>query len=189
MTTGQEEAFAVKRREFLHKSAIVIVGTAMAAAAPAAAATGNEQWTQPLKKLSPAQAQTLLKMARQIYPHPKLDDACYVTTVEELDAQAAASPETAKLLTDGIAQLQAASGGKFDSLTPSQQTAALEKIQSGPFFQKVRSTEVVSLYNNHEVWKQFDYRGASYPFGGYIHHGFNDLNWLPDPPDAASPKG
>lgn len=179
----------MRRREFLQKGALLIVGTAVSTAAPARAAAGNDQWTAPLKTLSPAQARTLLKMVRQIYPHPKLDDACYMTTVLDLDAEAAASPETAKLLTEGIAQLQSSHGGKFDDLTPEQQTAVLVTIQSGPFFQKVRSVEVVSLYNNHEVWKRFDYRGASYPFGGYIHHGFNDLNWLPDPPDAASPKG
>jgi hypothetical protein len=179
----------VRRREFLQKSAIVIVGTAVAATAPAAAMTGNDQWAASLKKLSPAQARTLLKMARQIYPHPKLDDAYYVATVTDLDSEAAASPETAKLLSDGVAQLQSSTGGKFDHLTPEQQTVVLVAIQSGPFFQKVRATEVVSFYNNREVWKQFDYRGASYPFGGYVHHGFNDLNWLPDPPDAASPKG
>ncbi len=178
----------MRRREFLQKSAMVIVGTAVAATAPAAAAS-NDQWPAPLKKLSPAQARTLLKMARQIFPHPKLDDTYYITTVTDLDSEATASPETAKLLSDGIAQLQSSTGGKFDNLTPEQQTVVLAAIQSGPFFQKVRSTEVVSFYNNRDVWKQFDYRGASYPFGGYIHHGFNDLNWLPDPPDAASPKG
>jgi hypothetical protein len=167
---------------------MVIVGTAVAATAPGAAAS-NDQWSAPLKKLSPAQARTLLKMARQIYPHPKLDDTYYMTTVMDLDSEAAVSPQTAGLLTDGVAQLQSSTGGKFDNLTPEQQTVVLVAIQSGPFFQKVRATEVVSLYNNREVWKQFGYRGPSYPFGGYVHHGFNDLNWLPDPPDAASPKG
>ncbi len=179
----------MRRREFLQKSALVIVGTAVSTAPAASAATGGEQWPAPLKTLSPAQARTLLKMARQIYPHPGLDDACYMTTVLDLDSEAAVSPETAKLLSDGIAQLHSSGSGRFDDLSAEQQTAVLVKIQSGSFFQKVRSVEVVSLYNNHEVWKRFDYRGASYPFGGYIHHGFNDLNWLPDPPDAASPKG
>jgi hypothetical protein len=47
---------------------------------------------------------------------------------------------------------------------------------------------MVSLYGNQEVWKVFGYQGASYPFGGYLHHGFNDLTWLPEPPEAASPK-
>jgi len=60
--------------------------------------------------------------------------------------------------------------------------------RAGSFFEKVRSTEMVSLYNNEDVWKVFGYQGASYRFGGYLHHGFNDLNWLPDPPETASPK-
>jgi hypothetical protein len=178
----------VRRREFLHKSALVIVGTAVAAATPVAA-TGSDQWPAPLKSLSAAQAQTLLKMARQVFPHPALDDRYYMKTVEDLDSEAAALPETAKLLADGVAHLQSSTGGKFDSLTPEQQTVVLVEIQSGPFFQKVRSTEVVSFYGNREVWKHFDYPGPSYPFGGYVHHGFNDLKWLPDPPDTASPKG
>jgi len=55
-------------------------------------------------------------------------------------------------------------------------------------FEKVRSVEIVALYNNEEVWKTFGYQGASFRFGGYLHHGFNDLNWLPDPPEEASPK-
>ena len=55
------------------------------------------------------------------------------------------------------------------------QVAELKKIENTPFFQKVRSTELVSLYNNHDVWKKFGYQGASYPIGGYLHHGFNDL--------------
>jgi hypothetical protein len=178
----------VKRREFLQKTALVIVGTAVVKAAPVVGAEG-EQWSTPLKTLTPEQARTLLMMARQIFPHPKLDSAYYIPTVEDLDTEAASSPETARLLSDGIAQLQTSTGGKFDHLAPEQQTVALEAIQSGPFFQKVRSVELVSFYNNPAVWKRFDYRGASYPFGGYVHHGFNDLSWLPDPPDAASPKG
>ena len=92
------------------------------------------------QKPFPAQARTLLKMARQIYPHPKLDDAYYITTVTDLDSEAASTPETAKLLSDGVAQLQSSTGGKFDNLTPEQQTIVLVEIQSGPFFQKVRAT-------------------------------------------------
>jgi hypothetical protein len=73
-------------------------------------------------------------------------------------------------------------------MSDDDQVAALKNIETSPFFQKVHGTELVSLYNNHAVWKKLGYQGASYPIGGYIHHGFNDLNWLPDPPESASPK-
>jgi hypothetical protein len=37
------------------------------------------------------------------------------------------------------------------------------------------------------VWRHFGYEGASAQHGGYINRGFDDLNWLPDPDDQASP--
>ena len=53
-------------------------------------------------------------------------------------------------------------------------------MESSAFFQTVRGTTVVSLYNNPLVWRHFGYEGPSYGFGGYIHRGFDDLNWLKD---------
>jgi hypothetical protein len=44
------------------------------------------------------------------------------------------------------------------------------------------------LYSDPAVWKVLGYQGPAYKFGGYIRKGFNDLTWLPDPPESASPK-
>ena len=176
----------IKRREFLHKGALVVAGVSAAAAAavPGLAAKADSG----LKTLNAHEAKVLLKMARQIFPHDRLDDSYYEKTVEDLDAEASARPATAKLLKAGVAKLDRLSKGDFAAQPPAAQIAALEKIQHTPFFEKVRSTELVSLYNNKAVWKTFGYQGASYPLGGYLHHGFNDLNWLPNPPEEASPK-
>ncbi len=38
------------------------------------------------------------------------------------------------------------------------------------------------------MWKVFGYEGEAFSQGGYLHRGFNDLNWLPEPPEEASPK-
>jgi len=38
------------------------------------------------------------------------------------------------------------------------------------------------LYDDVEVWQAFGYEGASAHLGGYVNRGFNDLDWLPDPP-------
>ncbi|MGH7840717.1 MAG: twin-arginine translocation signal domain-containing protein [Candidatus Binataceae bacterium] len=179
----------MNRRDFLKNSALAAAGAAAAASSGVAvvgyaadAAAGK------LTVLNDHEAATILKMARQIFPHDQLADSAYQPTVEDLDAEAAKTPATAKILRDGVAQLDGAGAKQFVALSPDEQVAALKQIQDSPFFQKVHSTELVSLYNNHVVWKQFGYPGASYPFGGYIHHGFNDLNWLPDPPQSASPK-
>ena len=101
--------------------------------------------------------------------------------------KAGKNADTLKLLQAGAAGLDEGEK-KFVDMSPDQQLAALKKIEGSPFFQKVRGTEIVSLYNNPGVWKEFGYGGPSYDFGGYLKHGFNDLKWLPDPPESASPK-
>jgi hypothetical protein len=177
----------IKRREFLRKSALVVAGVSVAAAGATVPGLAAE-WTARLKTLSAHEGETLLKMARQIFPHDRLDDSYYIKVVENLDSEASVKPATAKMISAGVANLDHSAKGKFTTEPAHDQIAALKKIQHTPFFEKVRSTEVVSLYNNEEVWKVFGYQGASYRFGGYLHHGFNDLNWLPEPPEAASPK-
>jgi hypothetical protein len=177
----------LKRREFLQKGALVVAGAA-AFASGVTVVAGAEQWTSGLKTLNAHQGQTLLVMSRQIFPHPQLDDSYYVKVVQDLDAEAATKTDTAKLLRDGLARLDTAKGGKFVTLRSSDQIAVLKQLDRTDFFTKVRNSELVSLYNNHDVWKKLGYPGSSYAIGGYLHHGFNDLNWLPDPPESASPK-
>ena len=177
----------MKRREFLQKSAIVVAGAA-AAVSGVAVVSNADQWTGGLKTLNAHEGETLLKVARQIFPHDRLDDSDYIIVVQDLDAEAGTSPDTAKLLRDGVANLDTTGSAKFVTLSDDKQVAVLQKIENTPFFQKLHSTELVSLYNNHAVWKKLGYEGASYQIGGYLHHGFNDLNWLADPPASASPK-
>ena len=177
----------LKRREFLQKGALVVAGAA-AFASGVEVVAGAEQWTEGLKNLNPHQGQTLLAMARHIFPHPELDDSYYIIVVQDLDADARTKADTAKLLSEGVARLDAVKSAKFVTLPPTDQIAVLKQIDRTDFFTKVRSSELVSLYNNHDVWKKLGYPGASYAIGGYLHHGFNDLNWLPDPPESASPK-
>jgi hypothetical protein len=179
----------MKRREFLQKSALVVAGAAAVASGVAVVGYADQgTWTAGLKTLSAKEGETLLKMTRQIYPHDRLADVYYQKVVEDLDAAAGQDPAVAKLLREGVANLNHSGPKDFDQLGSDDQVAELKKIDTTPFFQKVQSTELVSLYNNHDVWKQFGYQGASYPFGGYLHHGFDDLKWLPDPPESASPK-
>jgi len=176
----------MKRREFLQKSAIVVAGAA-AAASGVTVVGYADQWAG-LKSLNAHEGETLLKMSRQIYPHDRLDDSYYLKVVQDLDSEAGTTPDTAKLLHDGVANLDQVTNAKFITQPSDDQIAALKKVERTPFFEKVRSTALVSLYNNPGVWKKLGYPGASYQIGGYLHHGFNDLNWLPDPPESASPK-
>ena len=150
-------------------------------------------WAMEFEAFDEDIAGTLLKMTRALYPHEKVGDAHYAEVVKSLDAAVAGSEDKEaglKLYADGVARLNEAAGGDFGKLDDDAKEAALqaEAASEDPgFFQAVRGQVVNVLYNNHDVWKIFGYQGASYEEGGYLFRGFDDLSWLPDPPDEASP--
>ncbi|MGO9451073.1 MAG: hypothetical protein ACLQDV_08515 [Candidatus Binataceae bacterium] len=174
----------MKRREFLKTGALLVVGSA-AAASGIVSVAGADQGAPQFTTLTSPEAATLLAVTRRIFPHKQLDDAPYWKAVSELDAEAKNDPAVAKLLAAGVDQLNAS---QFRTLDEKQQTAILKAMESGPFFQKVHSVELQTLYSDPAVWKAFGYQGPAYKFGGYIRRGFDDLAWLPNPPESASPK-
>lgn len=174
------------RREFL-KGSGVLVGTIPAASVLAALAP-SPVWAVELKTLSKAEGEALLKMARVIYPHKRLPDAVYALVAKDLDAGATKDAGTAKTLRDGIAALDKAAGGNFAKAADAKKLAAVKSLEGSPFFGAVRGQCITSLYDNDMAYKAFGYPGASFDKGGYITRGFQDLKWLPAPPEAASPK-
>jgi hypothetical protein len=125
---------------------------------------------------------TLVRMLRTMFPHDKLADGPYERTRDALLADASASPRLTALLAQGVRDLDALGGRPFNELDEAAATQVLEKIQSQPFFQVVRAKAVTTLYDDHEVWEHLGYEGPSVDRGGYLKRGFNDLEWLPEPP-------
>lgn len=175
----------VGRRRFLQASAAVAAGTSLGVLGPWADALAA---TASMKVLGAKEVATILVVARRTYPHDRLADTYYMGVVAALDEKAAADGETAKLLSHGVAKLDTVLGKPFKDATAEQQLAVLKDMQTDGFFQAVRGTSITALYNNKEVWPLFGYEGSSYEYGGYLHRGFNDLSWLPNPPETASPK-
>ena len=133
--------------------------------------------------LSAEQSRTLLKFTRDLFPHDRLPDAAYEKAIAPLVAEASSNPSTKRLLADGIARLDAstnASSGKpyAEVADESVRVAAIKKIESGAFFAKVYGDTITPLYNQPDMWAKFGYQGPSSALGGYLHRGFNDLDWL-----------
>ena len=175
----------VSRRNFLKSSGAVLVGTLAAATGPISLLAPSKTWALELNKLSEKQGATLLRFARHLYPHDTLEDAVYALVVKDLDKAAAADTATAKLLADGVSKLDELAGGNWGELNENEQFKHVKSLEGTPFFEKVRSTTVVTLYNNDMAFAHFGYPGSEGD-AGYLQKGFNDLSWLPDPPDAAS---
>jgi len=176
----------MNRRQFLQTSGLAAAGAAMVASGTVIMAADGA-WALELQAIGAEDGLTLLTMTRRIYPHETLADMYYAGVVEALDKEAAGNGDIQALLKDGVARLDQAMGLKWRELSDGNQMQVLEAMSSDPFFQKVRGTAVVALYNNPLVWRHFGYEGASYDFGGYFERGFDDLTWLAAPPADASP--
>jgi hypothetical protein len=127
--------------------------------------------------LTDRQARILLRLLRVAYPHPSFPDAPYERTAKTVEEAGRTDP----VLVTGLDDLDARAGGDFVGLDDDRATALLKEVSETPFFSLVHSTTVVALYDDHEVWDLLGYEGASFDKGGYLHRGFDDLDWLPDP--------
>ncbi|KPL52551.1 Twin-arginine translocation pathway signal [Prosthecomicrobium hirschii] len=168
----------LSRRNFL------LTGTAAAIVVKGGAIfCPTEAWALEAQALKPTTLRTLIRMARDIYPHDRLADRFYAVAVKGFDTDAARDAGAKALVEEGIAGLdakaKAAHGvGYADVGWEADRVAILKGMEKDSFFQKVRGTLVVSLYNQKEVWPLFGYEGESASKGGYINRGFNDIAWL-----------
>lgn len=176
MTTVFEQPMSLSRRELLKRgtlgAALVVSGTAVICPANA--------WAVETATLKPETMATLIVMARDIYPHDNLADRFYAIAVKPYDTLSAKDKAHHKLIEDGVIDLdkRAGSGGYRGIGWEDKRVELLRQIETTPFFQAVRGDLVVSLYNQKEIWPIFGYEGESYSKGGYIHRGFNDIEWL-----------
>ena len=173
-------AIKMSRRSLLQLG--VATGTTYAALNGTSLALGKA-WAAERKGLSPHEHITLMRFARDLFPHKQLDDTFYAAAIAPLDSEAAKDPAAKTMLAKGVASLDALTmkdGGKRFATTPAEakRIAAIKTIEGSPFFAKIFGTTRGTLYNERKAWPIFGFEGPSSPLGGYLHRGFNDLDWL-----------
>jgi hypothetical protein len=158
-------------------------GTAALVISGAAVMHPGEAWGLEVKNLTPDTMRTLIRLARDIYPHDRVADRFYAVAVKSYDDKAGSDPATRQLVEKGVASLddlaQKKHGVPYAEVGwEAERVGLLRQIEDGAFFQKVRGDLIVSLYNQKEVWPLFGYEGESAAKGGYINRGFADITWL-----------
>ncbi|WP_458148774.1 gluconate 2-dehydrogenase subunit 3 family protein [Bradyrhizobium sp. UFLA05-109] len=161
------------RRVFLQGAATAVP---VVAAATSVGVNIENAWADDSSALEPATMKTLLKVARDIYPHDVLGDSYYITAIKPWDGKAAKDPTVKTLISDGIARLDQNSRDRHklpyaEVPWEADRVVLLKEIEQSDFFQKVRGDLIVSLYNQKEVWPRFGYEGSSAEHGGYINRG------------------
>lgn len=174
------ESSAVNRRRFLKLAGSVTLGAAAVTsgmglfpsdsfAAVKIGKTGNE---------------TLLQMARDIYPHDKIKDKYYQQVVLPLADESSSDKETLKLIIEGLKQLDKLSVNQYDVAylkikKEEDRAAILRTIESSGFFQKVKGGLLMGIYNNPDLWPHFGYDGSVWEKGGHIKDpAYGKVDWL-----------
>ncbi|UPK34066.1 gluconate 2-dehydrogenase subunit 3 family protein [Bradyrhizobium sp. 186] len=169
------------RRIFLRGAATAVPTVAIAASVGLSI---EDAWAEESTALAPSTMKTLVKVARDIYPHDFLGDVYYINAIKPWDGKAAKDPAVKTLLEEGVGRLDQDAQGRHNVAYinvpwEADRIVLLQGIEQSDFFKKIRSDLVVSLYNQQELWPKFGYEGSSAEYGGYVKRGFSDIDWLP----------
>ena len=157
------------RRDFLRSTSLILTGTTAFAVMP------NFAWAQDNPTL-----EGLAQVCYAMYPHRHVPPKYYKACAQGLLDKAAGDAALTGVLNDGMTTLDAVYSEPFQNLSDDDQQLALQRVVDSPFFQTVRGHTVVGLYNIPGVWEYFGYQGPSFPHGGYLDRGFDDIFWLKD---------
>lgn len=159
----------------------LLASTALIALAASVAVGPVDGWAA--AGISADQRVTLIRLARDIYPHDELlPDEPYVTVVDRVLDEAKGNDETRKLVLDGLADLEARSQkvyGKTYVGIPEgfMREGLLRSIELSPFFQRFRGELLMGLYDNKSLYPKFGYDGSSWERGGFM-DSFDKIDWL-----------
>ena len=178
-TVHSDGAAGLSRRDLLKQGGTA--GALMALVVSGGAVLSTDRaWGMKTSALAPQTMATLIQLARDIYPHDQVADKYYAIAMKQHETEAAKSEAHKLLIEKGVADLdkRAGAAGYRGLGWEDDRVAILRGIDTTPFFQAIRGGLVVGLYNQHAIWPIFGYEGESYSKGGYIHRGFDDIDWL-----------
>jgi hypothetical protein len=122
----------------------------------------------------------LVRLARLLFPHDGMADSVYAEVIDDVLAATASDPAMTAALQSAESAFDSQRGDPWMGLDELEQIAVLQELQDEAFFAAILSTVRRHFYYNKLVWKHLDYPGSSREFGGYIHRGFNDIDWIPE---------
>ncbi len=145
---------------------------------PPAAFTDSDSVTYQYRSFHPGLVEQLVSIYRIMFPHNAVPDEFYEHVVRKLDENAAQDQAFSGFLSNGVAALNHQTRSTWTSLSEEERLQVLKQAEQTSFFQRLRSDFVIYFYSNPAIWPRFGYEGPSNDQGGYLHRGFNDIDWI-----------
>jgi len=124
--------------------------------------------------------QALLAMlAHDLFPHDSVNFQVYTEIAGTILAQERGATGDLEQISAGLKKLNDMAGGReWRSLDEQSRVLVLKKMESDSFFNNILARIRGLLYLRPEVWQLVGYGGNAMAQGGYLTHGFNDIDWL-----------
>ncbi len=162
--------FSFSRRDF------VLTASALAGVGVLSGCARKESETSPEAQDFDA----VTALIRQMFPHDGIAQSTYADIAVIVRQKLNSEANWPSLQAEGAAAFEAQ--GDWAALDDAGRVAAAKVISDTAFFKTVYQTALFEFYSHSDVWRHLGYPGASWPEGGYINRGFDDINWLPEDP-------
>jgi hypothetical protein len=174
-----DEAFEnnTSRRDFLVLSQRLLLSTAVLTMCPISLRASDMDALN-LRHLDSSSALMLADVSRLLFPHDRLADTIYLDVVRDIDSDMHTQKKIKLLISQATKILNDKAGGDWLIATLSKKLDLLKTLQGSEEFSYLHNRTIESLYRNPEVWKLLGYQGSSIEHGGYLHRGFDDIDWL-----------
>ncbi len=140
----------------------------------------SRAWAESTSPLVGPQREALVDMARLLFPHDALSDDVYADVLDQALSDVASSSEFAAHLDAAASVLEQHPGGSWWELDEAGQIEAMQNIESEPYFVAIQEHVRAGIYNGAAFWKHVGYAGPAVAFGGYLHRGAGEIDWLPE---------
>lgn len=166
------------RRRFI-VAVIALSGAAASAIRPGLFSV-SQAWAESDSALDHSVRQAMVRMARLLFPHDALSDETYAQVLDQALSDAATSNAFAENLEATSVALDRQSSASWRELDVDAQLNAMRGIEGEPHFVAIQNHVRAGIYNGATFWEHIGYPGPSKGFGGYLHRGAGDIDWLPE---------
>lgn len=172
---------SLSRRSFITKSSVVVASAGALCIGVGGGLVAPKAWAAAV--VGDHASESLLRMARDIYPHDDLADKYYSQVLLSIGEEAAKDKTLATLLTEGVNDLDKRAKARFSKdylkiQKEDDRVEILRDMETSAFFQKVKGALMMGIYNNKELWPWFGYGGSAWEHGGYINRGYDENDWI-----------
>ena len=128
--------------------------------------------------------ETLVQYAYLMLPVLEPTHTRYRAVADKVSLQASQVPAIASLMEGGIAALNATDKGLWLNQPLEERVSIISDLAGTPFFNYLHWVTSEIVMRDPGLWEKLGYQGSAIEHGGYLHRGFDDIDWLP-PAEAA----